>query len=137
MATPSQEDYIEAIWLLTEAKGYARVSDIAEFLGLSPASVSRMIRKLGATGLVTHERYRGFALTEDGRRHGRLLLARHRLLERFLTLLGVGDPNDVARTVEGMEHHLGAAVLERLEALVRYADTHPDWWSAFSDSRDG
>ena len=52
MSTPSQEDYVEAIWLLTQEKGYARVTDIAERLHISQASVSKMLRRLNAEGLL-------------------------------------------------------------------------------------
>jgi Mn-dependent DtxR family transcriptional regulator len=131
MATPSREDYIEAIWLLVQEKGYARVADIAERLGLQPASVSRMVRRLSAEGVLTHEPYRGLALTPEGRRRGELLLARHRLLERFLRLLGVTDPDSIYRTVEGIEHHVGPDALHQIDRLIRYAEAHPDWWRAF------
>jgi Mn-dependent DtxR family transcriptional regulator len=131
MATPSREDYIEAIWRLTQEKGYARVSDIAERLGLAPASVSRMVRRLTEEGVLTHERYRGLALTPEGRRRGRLLLARHRLLERFLGLLGMTDRQSIYRTVEGIEHHLGPDALAVIEQLLRYSEQHPEWWQAF------
>ena len=134
MATPSQEDYIEAIWILTAQKGYARGADIADLLKLSPASVSRMVKKLAADGVLVHERYRGLALTQEGERRGRQLLDRHRLLERFLRLLGVSDPDVVYRTVEGIEHHLGQDALDRIARLLQYADQHPEWWEAYETS---
>lgn len=40
MPTPSMEDYLERIYLLMVEKGYARVSDIAEHLGVHPSSVT-------------------------------------------------------------------------------------------------
>ena len=133
MASPSREDYIEAIWLLTQEKGYARVSDIAERLGLAPGSVSRMVRRLTDEGVLTHERYRGLALTAEGRRRGQLLLARHRLLERFLGLLGMTDLHSVYRTVEGIEHHLGSDALAVIEQLLSYSEQHPEWWQMFRE----
>lgn len=131
MSTPSQEDYLEAIWVLTEQKGYARVTDLAEVLKISPASVSKMVRRLHDAGLLTYERYRGFSFTPKGRRRGRLLYARHQLLERLLTLLQMGPPQEVHRIVEGIEHHFDASHLEQIEGLVSYIDAHPDWWDCF------
>jgi Mn-dependent DtxR family transcriptional regulator len=131
MATPSQEDYLEAIWRLTEEKGYARVSDIAERLGISPASVSKMVRRLDEDGLLTYERYRGLALTREGRLRGRLLLRRHQVLERFLRTLGLDDAAVILRTVEGIEHHCDPETLDRIEGLVVYVENHPQWWEAF------
>ena len=131
MSTPSQEDYVEAIWLLTQEKGYARVTDIAERLHISQASVSKMLRRLNAEGLLELERYRGMALTAQGIRQGQRLLARHQTLERFLQHLGVSDPQMVYRDVEGIEHHFSAYTLEQLTALVHYIDENPTWWQHF------
>lgn len=135
MSTPSQEDYLEAIWVLTEEKGYARVTDLAERLSISPASASKMIRRLHEAGLLTYERYRGFALTAEGRRQGRLLYARHQILERFLTHLKLGSAENVHDIVEGIEHHFDALRLHQIEHLVTYIDQHPTWWDAFLHDR--
>jgi len=131
LSTPSQEDYLEAIWVLTEEKGYARVTDLSERLAVSPASVSKMVRRLHEAGLLTYERYRGFSFTAEGRKQGRLLYARHQILERFLTHLAIGTPNDVHRIVEGIEHHFDVMRVDQIERLVTYIDTHVEWWAEF------
>ncbi len=130
MATPNQEDYLEAIWFITQEKGYARVTDIAERLNISQASVSKMLRRLKADGLLEVERYRGLSLTPYGESQGQRLLARHRILERFLEQLGVSDPAVAYHDVEGIEHYVSAETLERLSALIQYIDQHPEWWDA-------
>lgn len=131
MSTPSQEDYLEAIWVLTQEKGYARVTDLAERLQISPASASKMVRRLHEVGLLTYERYRGFSFTSEGRKKGRLLYARHQILERLLTHLAMGTSTEVRRIVEGIEHHFDVHRLDQLERLVVYIDEHPDWWALF------
>ncbi|HRI15919.1 MAG TPA: MarR family transcriptional regulator, partial [Verrucomicrobiota bacterium] len=62
----STEDHLERIQELVEAKGYARVTDIAEALELSRSTVSNMVRRLAKRGYVNYERYRGFTLTAEG-----------------------------------------------------------------------
>jgi Mn-dependent DtxR family transcriptional regulator len=131
VSTPSQEDYLEAIWRITQQKGYVRVSDIAECLHISQASVSKMIRKLKEEGWLEVERYRGLALTSKGNAKGKLLLARHQILERFLSHLSVTDPQVVHHDVEGIEHHFSAETLEKLAALVTFIDREPKWWKKF------
>ncbi len=131
MSTPNQEDYLEAIWRLTQEKGYARVTDIAERLQISQASVSKMLRRLHADGLLEVERYRGLSLTTVGARQGQRLLARHRTLECFLQHLGVSDPEVVYHDVEGIEHYFSAYTLAQLTALVQYIDDNPEWWQHF------
>ncbi len=134
MSTPSQEDYLEAIWVLIDQKGYARVTDLAEYLKVSPASVSKMVRRLNGDGLLTYERYRGFSFTPHGRKMGRLLYARHQILERLLTHLRMGSADEVHATVEGIEHHFDARRLDQIEQLVTYIDAHPVWWDQYLDS---
>jgi hypothetical protein len=64
--TQTAEDYLERIHQLIEAKGYARVVDIAESLAVREASVSNMVQRLGDQGYVNYERYRGLVLTPKG-----------------------------------------------------------------------
>jgi DNA-binding MarR family transcriptional regulator len=51
LGSPAIEDYLEQIHNLIAGKGYARVVDIAQNLGISQASVTNMIQKLDAEGL--------------------------------------------------------------------------------------
>lgn len=131
MSTPSQEDYLEAIWDIVERKGYVRVTDIAERLTISRASVSKMIRKLKSDGLLEVERYRGLTLTPEGASRGKTLMARHQILERFLRHLAIGDPVRIHHDVEGVEHYVSACTVERLRLLVTYIDGNPHWWETF------
>ncbi len=131
MASPSREDYLEAIWILTRDRGAARVSDIAARLHLSVASVSKMVRRLDQDGLLKYERYRGLTLTPLGEGRGRSLAARHDALERFLRQLGLRDPLRIHDVVEGIEHFMDAEALEAIEALWDLAQRDPAWWEHF------
>ncbi len=118
-STPSRalEDYLEQIHNLIEAKGYARVVDIAQNLGISQASVTNMIQKLDAEGYLVYERYRGVTLTDDGRRVGKAIAKRHDILERLLTSFGI-DQETVHQDVEGMEHHISKSTLKVLTLIL-------------------
>lgn len=122
--TQSIEDYLERIYELIEAKGYARVSDIAAELGLSRPSVSIMVKRLSKLGFVVYERYRGIALTEHGEEIARRIRCRHVILTEFFTLLGL-ERTIVAKDVEGIEHHLSAESLAKLEKVVEYWRKNP------------
>lgn len=115
--SPAMEDYLEQIHNLIEAKGYARVVDIAGNLGVSQASVTNMIQRLDAEGYVVYERYRGVTLTEAGREIGRAIARRHEVLTRLLAGFGL-DPKTVHEDVEGMEHHISRQTLEVLTLLM-------------------
>ena len=119
MPTPSMEDYIEQIYLLIETKGYARVSDIAENLGVQPSSVTKMVQKLDQKNYLIYEKYRGIVLTPFGMKIGKHLVYRHELLENLFRIIGV-EEDKIYEEVEGIEHHLSHKTLERIIDLVQF-----------------
>lgn len=125
MPTPSMEDYIEQIYMLIEAKGYARVSDIAEALQVHPSSVTKMVQKLDKDEYLNYEKYRGLILTSKGKKIGKRLVYRHELLEQFLEIIGVNKEN-IYHDVEGIEHHLSWNSIDRIGDLVQYLEEDSD-----------
>ena len=111
------EDYLERILGLINSKGYARVVDIAAALKISQASVSNMVQRLDAEGLLKYEKYRGLILTVAGKKLARKITHRHKLLTDFLSLLGL-DERVIYHDVEGMEHHISPPTLRAIEALT-------------------
>ena len=123
--TSAIEDYLERIMELMDEKGYARVVDIAARLNISQASVTNMLQKLDAEGLIKYEKYRGLVLTPSGLSVAQTIARRHELLEEFLTLLGV-SPSVIAHDVEGMEHLISPETLEAIQRLTEYLHSHPE-----------
>jgi Mn-dependent DtxR family transcriptional regulator len=118
------EDYLERILELINRKGYARVVDIASALSISQASVTNMVQRLDAEGLLKYEKYRGLILTAAGKRLARKIARRHRLLTDFLKLLGVKD-RVIYHDVEGMEHHISPPTLRAIAALTEQLRRRP------------
>jgi Mn-dependent DtxR family transcriptional regulator len=118
------EDYLEKIYKLIDEKGYARVSDIAEGLEVHPSSVTKMIQKLDKDNYLVYEKYRGLILTSKGKKLGKRLLDRHKLLEEFLQIIGVQEEN-IYRDVEGIEHHLSADSIACIGTLLEYFTREP------------
>jgi len=118
------EDYLERILELINSKGYARVVDIAAALEISQASVTNMIQRLDAEGLLKYEKYRGLILTTAGKNLAHKIAQRHRLLTDFLGLLGL-DEHVIHHDVEGMEHHISAPTLRAIEALTAQLRRRP------------
>jgi Mn-dependent DtxR family transcriptional regulator len=131
--SPSQsaEDYLERIHELIEAKGYARVVDIASSLKVRQASVTSMVQKLGRAGFVKYEKYRGLILTAAGREVARNIQNRHATLSRFFSLFGL----DAETQRADIEHHLSPATLEMLADLAGFFEQHPEALRAFKQSR--
>lgn len=118
------EDYLERILELINTKGYARVVDIASGLKISQASVTNMVQRLDAEGLLKYERYRGLALTTAGETLAQNITDRHQLLTDFLKLLGI-DEQVIYHDVEGMEHHISPPTLRAIAALTRQLERQP------------
>jgi Mn-dependent DtxR family transcriptional regulator len=118
------EDYLERILELIDSKGYARVVDIAKGLRISQASVSNMVRRLDADGLLKYEKYRGLVLTAAGETLARNITRRHQLLTEFLALLRL-DAQIIHHDVEGMEHHISPPTLRAIKALTAQLKRRP------------
>ena len=118
------EDYLERILELIKSKGYARVIDIAAALQISQASVTNMVQRLDAEGLLKYEKYRGLVLTESGEKLARKIAHRHKLLTDFLKLLGLND-RVISHDVEGMEHHISLPTLRAIAALTSQLRRRP------------
>jgi DtxR family Mn-dependent transcriptional regulator len=116
------EDYAKAIYALQD-RGSDSVSTtaIAERLGVTAASASGMVKRLGELGLVDHAPYRGVTLTDEGRRVALEVMRHHRLLELYL-VKSLGVPWDrVHAEAEVLEHVLS----EELEELIAAQLGHP------------
>ncbi|MDD1729143.1 MAG: ATP-binding protein [Methanospirillum sp.] len=116
------EDYLEAIFVLSKTRGYARTSEIAKFLNVTPSSVVEMVGKIARLKLVVWKRYEGAYLTPEGRIHGETVHIRHETLRRFFELIGVS--HDIADTEACIiEHELSPVTTNAIGNLVRFLET--------------
>jgi DtxR family transcriptional regulator, Mn-dependent transcriptional regulator len=122
------EDYAKAIYALQErAEGDGTVGTfaLAERLEVTPGSVSAMLRKLAADGLVSHEPYRGVRLTEQGERVALEVIRHHRLIELFLAEVLDVPWDQVHEEAEVLEHHISEELEERIAAKLGHPTTDP------------
>ena len=109
------EDYLKAIYALqARAEQPVSTNALAERLGVTAASASGMVKRLGELDLVEHRPYRGVLLTEAGLRVALEVIRHHRLLELYL-VQRLGVPWDrVHEEAEVLEHVLSEALEERI-----------------------
>ena len=110
----SVEDYLKAVYRLTEREEDAATSDIAERLGVAPASVTGMIKRMAESGLLEHEPYRGARLTERGRQAALAVMRRHRIIESYLINKLAYDWSSVHEEAERLEHAVSDELIERM-----------------------
>jgi DtxR family Mn-dependent transcriptional regulator len=117
--SPAIEDYSKAIYALEQRTAQpVSTNALAERMGVTAASASGMVKRLGELGLVTHIPYRGVTLTEAGRRVALEVIRHHRLLELYL-VQSLGVPWDrVHQEAEVLEHVLSEELEEAIAAKL-------------------
>ncbi|HPQ80887.1 MAG TPA: metal-dependent transcriptional regulator [bacterium] len=116
--TSSQEDYLEAIYVIASEKEDVCVRDIADRLSVAMPSVTGAMRRLAAMGLVRHGRYEYVELTAEGRRRAAVIADRHALLKRFLTEALDVDDEIAEEDACAIEHHVSDATVEAMIRLL-------------------
>ncbi len=119
----SLEDYLEAIFNLASESNIARSRDIAEVLGVSPASVTGALRILKKRGLANYKPYDYVTLTEPGRAAAAEIAGKHEILKSFfINVLGV-EPDLAQQAACRAEHALGPGIITKLMSFIEFV-TH-------------
>lgn len=105
------EDYVELIADLIEAQQEARLSDLAQRIGVSHPTASKVVSRLKDQGYVESQPYRSIFLTEKGKTLAKTCKERHGIVLDFLIRLGV-SPETAEFDAEGIEHHISAETLK-------------------------
>ena len=112
----SAEDYLEAILMLHQQKGYARSVDIAAMLNVTKPSVSIAMKRLRENGYILMDEENLITLTPQGEDIARRILERHRTLAAFLEALGVDEKTALEDACK-IEHDISE---ESFEAICRH-----------------
>jgi DtxR family transcriptional regulator, Mn-dependent transcriptional regulator len=123
--TRAQEDYLKALYLLHGHERPVPTRDLAQRLGISSPSVSEMVTRLTAQGLVEHDRYRGQQLTREGRKVALELIRHHRLLEMFLVQVLGYSWDEVHDEAERLEHVISERMEQRIFELLGRPELDP------------
>lgn len=123
----SEEEYVEALYhMYEEGKTSVKTSELAERLGVSPASVTEMLRNsLTKKNLVEYVPYRGASLTPLGREVAARVVRRHRIAERLLTDVAGVNWDECHEEACKLEHALSDEVADKLAASLKNPETCP------------
>jgi DtxR family Mn-dependent transcriptional regulator len=123
------QNYVKAIYALQAGRGgVVSTNALSDRLGVTPASVSAMLKKLSRLGLVRHTPYHGVRLTRDGERAALDVVRRHRLLELFLAETLDLPWDRVHGEAEVLEHHISEELAELIDEKLGHPthDPHGD-----------
>jgi DtxR family Mn-dependent transcriptional regulator len=126
--THAMEDYLKAIYRLSERDLEVTPQQIANELSVSGASVTNMVKRLDDLNLVDYSRYKGVTLTDPGRKIALEVIRHHRLLELYLSE-SLGMPwHEVHAEAERLEHHLSDELEARMDSALGFPthDPHGD-----------
>jgi len=130
VASLTVENYAKTIYQLTAAQDGrpASTGQIATTLGVSPGTVTSMLKTLDAARLATHRPYEGVALTRAGRMLALRVIRRHRLIELFLMRTLDMNWDEVHDEAEHLEHAVSDLLVERIDAFLGrpVVDPHGD-----------
>ena len=122
------QDYLKEIYKLQSEGKRPTTTAIAKRLDVAPSSVTSMLKKLSALGLVEHSPYRGVELSEPGTKIALEVVRHHRLLELYLAeTLGLGI-DAVHAEADRLEHVISEELEARIDEQLGYPthDPHGD-----------
>ena len=117
--TFTMENYLEAIYELSLEGAGARVSDIAERLGVTKASTNSAMSTLSEKGLITNEKYKEVHLTPRGLALARFTANKHHTIRRFFTEVLKVDPKIADEDACAIEHVISD---DSITAMTEFMD---------------
>ncbi|WP_309067501.1 metal-dependent transcriptional regulator [Microbacterium sp.] len=127
--SPAIDDYLKTVYAHTEWQDAPITpSVLAGKLGIAPSSVTEMVKKLSAQGLVAHEPYRAVRLTPEGERRALAMVRRHRLIETWLVEEHGYTWDEVHEEAEVLEHAISDRLLQKIDERLGHPrfDPHGD-----------
>lgn len=129
MPSLTVENYIKAIYQVCQSgEGQAATGQLASALGVSPGTVTSMLKTLSEGKLVTYTPYEGVRLTSAGTALALRVVRRHRLIELFLVKTLDLNWDEVHEEAEHMEHAVSDRLIDRIDSFLGHpeADPHGD-----------
>lgn len=124
--SPSVEDYMKAIYNISQSSKVVRVKDLAKYLNVKMPSVVNAVRNLENKGLVVHENYGYIEITELGERVGEQLKNRHEILTEFLVKVLQVESSIAVDDACSIEHYLNSITVQRVVDLLEFLKHDPD-----------
>ncbi len=125
MESVTVENYLKAIYQLSDASGGAPTGELARRLKITPGSVTLMLQRLAEAGLVKYAAHQGVRLTKKGQKVAIRVVRNHRLLELYLTNT-LGLPwDEVHEEAENLEHAVSDRLVARIDEYLGHPDRDP------------
>lgn len=125
MPTQTKENYLKAIFSITQEKGAISMTELATMMQVSKPTANSMVKKMKEIGWVKYEKYKPLKLTDEGHQLAALIVRKHRLAEMFLSKImdfGWEEVHDIA---EEMEHIKSTKLFDRMDEILGFPVKDP------------
>ena len=113
----SAENYLEAILVINNKKGYARSIDVANELGFSKPSVSVAMKRFREDGYIIIDKDGKISLTDKGTEIAKRVYERHQVIAKALILIGVDEETAYEDSCK-IEHDISNQTFEKLKEYL-------------------
>src|SRR5262245_42586163 len=127
MASLTVENYLKATLQIAmqQNSSWVATGQLSAVLGVSPGSVTSMLKSLAESGLVDYRPYSGVSLTANGNALAMRMLRRHRLIELFLARTLNLSWDQVHEEAEHMEDAVSDVLIDRIDEYLGRPNCDP------------
>ena len=125
MISLTEENYLKAMFNLSQVTGEVFVNDLSKELDIKMPSVTSMVKRLASKNLVNYQSYKPLTLTEKGEKLALSIIRKHRLTEMFLVeKMGFGW-EEVHEVAEQIEHIHSPKFFAKMDEMLGYPTVDP------------
>lgn len=125
MASPTEENYLKALFNLANSQGEITLSELASRLEVSLPTANSMVKSLQKRNWLNYEKYKPLTLTPEGRRLAASIIRKHRLTEMFLVDVMKFGWEEVHEVAEQIEHIHAPKFFDRMDEMLGYPVSDP------------
>ena len=127
MITIAEENYLKAIYSLNLNRNDKELgtNELANYLSISPATVSSMLKKLREKEFIHYKKYGAILLLDKGEREACAVIRKHRLWETFLVEKMEFTWDEIHEVAEQLEHIKSKKLVDQLDKLLGYPEYDP------------
>ncbi|UII25829.1 metal-dependent transcriptional regulator [Fulvivirga maritima] len=125
MGSQTEENYLKALYKLSDDKGNVGVSDLSSMLKVSVPTANSMVKKMHSRGWLKYEKYKPITITPKGKKMASMIIRKHRLTEMYLVEQMGFSWENVHEIAEQVEHVKSEAFFDRMDELLGFPKFDP------------